>query len=52
MMTESARVKEKNDNNKDDDEWEVVGEIINKSKEDDVDDDKGHQKRHSTRGEK
>ena len=60
MMTESARVKEKNDNDEDDGEkigddvekvgWEVVGEIIDKSKEEDDDDNKGHQKRHSNRG--
>jgi hypothetical protein len=32
--------------------WEVVGEIIDKSKEEeeDEDDNKGHQKRHSNRG--
>ena len=30
--------------------WEVVGEIIDKSKEDDDDDNEGHQKRHSKRG--
>ena len=54
MMTESARLKEKNNNDEDDGEkigdnvkkvgGEVAEGILDKSKEDDDDEDKGRQK--------